>query len=105
MGLDASVQWLIKKHWNELRWKLLIVSEEYPKQLDQDKIIKITDQTKTWSYKWHEAMVNAIIDIFELTHEESMSDFEWLGNLEKVCWTRSSATLPVNFMRNLLPVV
>jgi hypothetical protein len=38
--------------------------EENPKQLDQDEIIEILDQTKAWNSEWHEAMVNANIDIF-----------------------------------------
>jgi hypothetical protein len=33
---------------------------------------------------WHEAMVNANIDIFEITYEESVSYFKRLENLEKI---------------------
>jgi hypothetical protein len=39
--------------------------EENPKQLDQDEIIEILDQSKARYPEWHEAMVNANIDIFE----------------------------------------
>jgi hypothetical protein len=34
--------------------------------------------------EWHEAMVNANIDIFEMTYEESVSYFKRLENLEKI---------------------
>jgi hypothetical protein len=49
----------------------LYFPEENPKQLDQDEIIEILDQAK--APEWHEAMVNANIDIFEMTYEESVS--------------------------------
>jgi hypothetical protein len=42
-----------------------------PKHLDQDEIIEILDQAK--APEWHEAMVNANIDIFEMSYEESSS--------------------------------
>jgi hypothetical protein len=34
--------------------------------------------------EWHEAMVNANIDIFEISYEESVSYFKRLENLEKI---------------------
>jgi hypothetical protein len=34
--------------------------------------------------EWHEAMVHAKIDIFEMNHEESVSYFKQLENLEKI---------------------
>jgi hypothetical protein len=34
--------------------------------------------------EWHEAMVNANIDIFEMSYEESVSYFKPLENLEKI---------------------
>jgi hypothetical protein len=37
--------------------------KENPKQLDQDEIIEILDQAKARYLEWHEAMVNASIDI------------------------------------------
>jgi hypothetical protein len=42
----------------------LYFTEENPKQLDQDEIIEILDQVKIMDPEWHEAMVNANIDIF-----------------------------------------
>jgi hypothetical protein len=42
-----------------------VFSEENPKQLDQDEIIEILDQAKL--LECHEAMMNANIDIFEMT--------------------------------------
>jgi hypothetical protein len=57
---------------------------ENPKQLDQDEIIEILDQAKAWDPEWHEAMVNANIDIFEMSYEESVSYFKCLENLEKI---------------------
>jgi hypothetical protein len=44
------------------------------KQFDQDDIIEILDQVK--NPEWHESMVNANIDIFEMSHEESVSYFK-----------------------------
>jgi hypothetical protein len=49
----------------------LYFPEDNPKQLDQDEIIKILDQAK--AAEWHEAMVNANIEIFEMSYEESVS--------------------------------
>jgi hypothetical protein len=62
----------------------LYFPEENPKQLDQDKIIEILDQAKARDPEWHEAMVNANIDIFEMSYEESVSYFKRLENLEKI---------------------
>jgi hypothetical protein len=62
----------------------LYFTEENPKQLDQDEIIEILDQAKAVAPEWHEAMVNANIDIFEMTYEESVSYFKRLENLEKI---------------------
>jgi hypothetical protein len=58
--------------------------EENRKQLDQDEIIEILDQAKARDPEWHEAMVNANIDIVEMSHEESVSYFKRLANLEKI---------------------
>jgi hypothetical protein len=60
----------------------IFLKNKYPKQLDQDEIIEILDQVK--APEWHEAMVNAIIDIFEMSYEESVSYFKHLENLEKI---------------------
>jgi hypothetical protein len=62
----------------------LYFPEEKPKQLDQYEIIEILDQGKVEAPEWHEAMVNANIEIFEMSHEESVSYFKRLENLEKI---------------------
>jgi hypothetical protein len=70
MGLNTSVQQFVERLWlNDLNRYLLYFPEENPKQLDQDEIIEILDQSK--APKWHESMVNANIDIFEMSYEES----------------------------------
>jgi hypothetical protein len=43
----------------------LFFPEENPKQLNQDEIIEILDQAKAWDPEWHEAMVNANINILK----------------------------------------
>jgi hypothetical protein len=70
--------------------------EENSKQLDQDNIIEILDQAK--APEWHEAMVNANIDIFEMSYEESVSSFKCLENLEKIRRTNghNPSSLPVD---------
>jgi hypothetical protein len=81
-----------------------LLSEENPNQLDQDEIIEILDQAKAWNPEWNEAIVNVNIDIFEMSYEESVSDFKCLENLEKIKRTngQNPSSLPI---RNLLPVV
>jgi hypothetical protein len=81
MGLNTSVQQLVER-LNDLNRYLLYYPEENPKQLDLDEIIEILDQAKTRYPEWHEAMVNANIDIFEMSHEESVSYFKRLEKLE-----------------------
>jgi hypothetical protein len=66
---------------NDLNHYLVLFPVENPKQLDQDEIIEILDQTKTMDPEWHEAMVNANIDNFEISCEESVSCFD-LENLK-----------------------
>jgi hypothetical protein len=83
MGLNTSVQQLAER-LNDLNCYLLYFPEENPKQLDQDEIIQILDQAKAKNTECHEAMVNAIIDIFEISYEESVSYFKCLENLEKI---------------------
>jgi hypothetical protein len=70
--------------------------EENPKQIDQDKIIEILDQVKV--PEWNEVMFNANIDIFEMSHENSVSYFKRLENLEKIRCTNgpNPASLPVD---------
>jgi hypothetical protein len=48
--------------------------------------------------EWHKAMVNANIDIFEMSYEESVSYFKLLENLEKIKSTNgpNPASLPVD---------
>jgi hypothetical protein len=75
MGLNTSVQKFVER-LNDLNSYLLYFPEEYPKQFDQDEIIEILDQDK--APEWHEAMVNANIDIFEMSYEESVSYFKHL---------------------------
>jgi hypothetical protein len=95
MGLNTSVQKFVER-LNYLNSYLLYFPEECPKQLDQDEIIEILDQDK--ALEWHEAMVNANIDIFERTYEESVSFFKRLENLEKIRRTNgpNSSSLPVD---------
>jgi hypothetical protein len=83
MGLNTSVQQFVKR-LNDLNRYLLYFPEENPKRLYQDEIIEILDQDKAWDPEWHEAMVNANIDILEMTYEESVSYFKHLENLEKI---------------------
>jgi hypothetical protein len=74
----------------------LYFPEENPKQLDQDEIIEILDHAK--GPEWHEAMVNANIDTFEMSYEESVSYFKRLKNLEKITCTNgpNPSSLPVD---------
>jgi hypothetical protein len=82
----------------------LYFPEENPKQFDQDEIIEILDQAK--ASEWHEAMVNANIDIFEMSHEEYVSYFKRLENLEKIRPTNgpNPSSLPVDNKKSV-PVV
>jgi hypothetical protein len=77
---------------------MLYFPEENPKQLDQDETIEILDQAKDSYLEWYEAMVNANIDIFEMTYEESVSYFKRLENLEKIRRTNgpNPSSLPVD---------
>jgi hypothetical protein len=81
MGLNTSVQQFVER-LSDLNRYLLYFPEENHKQLDQDEIIEILDQAK--APEWHGAMVDANIDIFEMTYEESVSYFKRLDNLEKI---------------------
>jgi hypothetical protein len=95
MGLNTSVQQFVER-LNDLNRYLLYFPEENPKHLDQDEIMEILDQAK--SPEWHEAMVHANIDIFEMTYEESVSYFKRLENLEKIRRTNgpNPSSLPVD---------
>jgi hypothetical protein len=76
----------------------LYFPEENTKQLDQYEIIEILDQAKAVDPEWHEAMVNANIDILEMSYEESLSYFKHLENLEKIRRTNgpNPSSLPVD---------
>jgi hypothetical protein len=52
--------------------------------IDQDEIIDIFNEAKAWVSTWHELMVSANINIFEMSYEESVSYFNCLENLEKI---------------------
>jgi hypothetical protein len=94
MGLKSSVKQFVER-LNDLNCYILYFPEENPKQLDQDEIIVILDQSK--APEWHEAMVNANIDIIEMTYEEYVSYFKRLENLEKIRRTNgpNPSSLPV----------
>jgi hypothetical protein len=99
MGLDTSVKQFVERlHLNDLNHYLFYFAGENPKQLDQDEIIEILDQSKAKVPEWHEAMVNANIDIFEMTHKESVSYFKSLEILEKIRRTNgpNPSSLPVD---------
>ena len=74
MGPNMSVHQFVER-LNELNRHLLYFPEEYPNPLVQDEIIEILDQAK--SSEWHEAMLAANIDIFEMNYEEAIAYFKW----------------------------
>jgi hypothetical protein len=88
MGPSVSVQQVVER-LNEMNRYLLYIPKEFPMQLDQDEIIGILDQSK--SPEWHEAMILANIDIFEMNYEETISYFKRLENLEKIRLTNGPA--------------
>jgi hypothetical protein len=49
---------------NDLNRYLFYFPRKNHKQVHQDEIIEILDQAKARNPEWHEAMVNANIDIF-----------------------------------------
>jgi hypothetical protein len=75
----------------------LYFPEKDPKQLDQDEIIEILDQAKAKAPEWHEAMVNANIDIFEMSYEESVSYFKQFEKLDEISLTNgpNPSSLPI----------
>jgi hypothetical protein len=85
MNLNTSVQAFVER-LNDLNRYVLYFPEENPKQLDQDEIIEILDQAN--APEWHEVMVNANIDIFDMSYEESVSYFKRMKNLEKIRRTK-----------------
>jgi hypothetical protein len=94
-GLNTSVQQFVER-LNDLNCYLLCFPEVNTKQLDKDDIIEILNQAK--APEWHEAIVNANIEIFEMTYEESVSYFKRLENLEKIRRTNgpNPSSLPVD---------
>jgi hypothetical protein len=97
LGLNTSVQQLVER-LTELNRYLLYFPEENPKQVDQDEIIETLDQAKAVNPEWHEALVNANIDIFEMSYEESVSCIKRLENLENIRRTKglNPFSLPVD---------
>jgi hypothetical protein len=95
MGLNTSIQQLVER-LNDLNRYLLYFHEENPKHLDQDEIIEILDQAK--APERNELMVNANIDTFEMSYEESVSYFKHLENLENTRRTNGTnpSSLPVD---------
>jgi hypothetical protein len=81
MGPNITVQQFVER-LNELNRYLLFFSEECPTPLTQDEIIEILDQAKPPN--WHEAMVSANINIFEMDYELAISYFIRLENLDKL---------------------
>jgi hypothetical protein len=47
----------------------LYFTEENPKHLDLDTIIEILDQAKAMNHDWHEAVVDAKIENYEISYE------------------------------------
>jgi hypothetical protein len=47
MGINTSIQQFVER-LNEINRYLLSIPEENSKQLDQDEIIEILDQTRLW---------------------------------------------------------
>jgi hypothetical protein len=80
-------------------------NEEKPKQLNQDEIIEILDQFK--ASEWPEKMVNANIDNFEMSCEESVSYFKTLENLEMIRQTNGPglATVPIDNTKSIFVFV
>jgi hypothetical protein len=95
MGFNTSVQQFVET-LNDLNHYLSHFPEENSKQSDQDEILEIVDQAK--APEWHEAMVNANIEIFEISDGQSVSYFKRLENLEKIKRTNgpNPSSLPVD---------
>jgi hypothetical protein len=106
MGLNISVHQFVER-LNDLNRHLFYFPEDNPKQSDQDEIIEILDQAKTWNPEWHEAMVNVNIDIFEILCEESFSYFKRLENLEKIRRTNgpNPSSLPLDNKKSVINTV
>jgi hypothetical protein len=88
MGPNTTVQQFLDRI-NELNRYLLFFPEECPPPQTQDEIIEILDQAKPPN--WHEAMVSANIDIFEMAYKLAVLYFIRLENLDKTCRTNGPA--------------
>jgi hypothetical protein len=90
---------------NDLKCYLLYLPEETPKQLHQNEIIETLVQTK--APERHQEIINAIIDIFEMSYAESISYFKSLENLEKIRRTNgpNTASLPVGNKKKFTSIV
>jgi hypothetical protein len=76
--------------------------EENPSR-DQDEIIEFFDLAKAWDPEWQEAMVNANIDIFEMSFEEYVPYFKRLENLGKIRRTNgpNPSSLPMENQKSV----
>jgi hypothetical protein len=86
MGLNASFQQFVE------------ILNELNKQLNQNQTIEILYQSKATDPEWTELMVNANMNIFVMSYEESVFYFKSLENLEKISHTNglSLATILVH---------
>jgi hypothetical protein len=64
MDFNTSIQKFVES-LNGLNRYLFYLPEVNPKQLNQDAIIEILNQAK--APEWHEEMIHANIDIFEMS--------------------------------------
>jgi hypothetical protein len=101
MGLNTSVQKFVER-LNDFNRDLLYFPQEKPRHSNQDEIIATLDQAKARDPEWHESMVNANIDFFEMSYDESVSYFKRLENLEKIRRTNgpNPPLLPVDKKRS-----
>jgi hypothetical protein len=88
LSLNTSSKQFVER-LNDLNYYHLYFPEENSKQFDQGEIWEILNQTKARDSEWHEAMVNANIDILEMSYEENVSYFKRLENLKKQTHQRS----------------
>jgi hypothetical protein len=67
--------------FNDLNCYHLYFPEEYPKQLDQVEMIK---KYQAKAPEWHEAIIDANIDMLEMRYEKSVSYLKRLEKMEKI---------------------
>jgi hypothetical protein len=92
MRPNTTVQQFVERG-NELDRYLLFFPEECPTPLTQDEIIEILDRAKPPS--WHEAVVSANIDVFEMDFDSAISYFRRLENLDMIRRMNGPASLPL----------